>query len=294
MSGDLLALPNALIKGRSVIGGVSGPMKFDMSAAWRDATTMMAGNREVLLIVAGLFFFLPSVIMGLAMGDVQELAMADPENAAEAIATVYGSLWWLILLLSLASIVGYLALLALLRDHSRPTVGHAIRIGLAGLLPAIGTYLVLALALGIAGTALIALSAAAGGAAMALVLVILFVGFVYLCVKFSLAGPVIAIDKVYNPLTVLARSWQLTKGNSFRLFLFYLLIFIAYFVVAMVVGMVFGVLTLAIGAGASLTVNAVISGAISAVVSVVRVAVIAAAHRQLSGPSAEAVSETFE
>lgn len=266
-----------------------------MSEAWRDATAMLSGNREVLLIVAGIFFFLPSVIMGIAMGDVQEIAMADPENAAQAMTSIYGSFWWLILLISLASIVGYLALLALLRDHRRPTVADAIRIGIAGLLPALGTYVLLGLGLGIVGGILIAVSTAAGSAALgAVIALIVGVGLIYVCVKVSLAGPVIAIDKVYNPLTVLARSWQLTKGNSFRLFLFYLLIFIVYLVVAAVIGMVFGALTLALGSTVGLTINAVVSGAISAAVTVVLVAVIAAAHRQLSGPSAEAVSATFE
>lgn len=269
-------------------------MKFNMSEAWRDATAMMAGNREVLLVIAGLFFFLPSVVLGLAMGEVQEFAMADPENAAEAMAAVYGSYWWLVLLLSLASIIGYLSLLALLRDHSRPTVGQAIKIGLTGLLPAIGAYLIVSLGIGIAALALIALGGAAGVAVAALAGLIAFVGFIYVCVKVSLSGPVIAIDKIYNPLTVLARSWRLTKGNSFRLFLFYFLIFVAYFVVAIVLGIVFGGLTLALGSSIGLTLNAVVSGAISAAVSVVLVAVIAAAHRQLSGLSAEAINQTFE
>lgn len=270
-------------------------MKFSMSDAWRDATAMMTGNREVLLIVAGLFFFLPTVILGIALGDMQDLATADFETASAAMMSVYGSWWWLILLLSLASVIGYLALLALLRDHRRPTVGDAIKIGIAGLLPAIGTYLLLSLGLGIVAAVLIGISAAAGsGALVTLVSLIVAVGFVYLGVKFSLAGPVIAIDKVYNPLTVLKRSWQLTKGNSFRLFLFYLLIFIVYLVVATVIGMVFGVLTLVLGDSVGLALNAAISGAISAAVSVVLVAVIAAAHRQLSGPSAASVSETFE
>lgn len=270
-------------------------MKFNMSEAWRDATAMMAGNREVLLIVAGLFFFLPSVVLGFVMGDTQELALANPENAADVILSVYSSYWWLILLLSVASIIGYLALLALLRDHSRPTVGDAIKIGVAGLLPAIGTYVILGFAFGLVVAAVIAISAAVGsGGIAALLVLICAVGLVYVTVKVSLAGPVIAIDKVYNPLTVLARSWRLTKGNSLRLFLFYLLLFIVYIVLAAVIGMVAGVFTLALGSGPGLTVNAIISGAISAAVSVVFVAVIAAAHRQLSGPSPAAVSETFE
>lgn len=270
-------------------------MKFDMSAAWRDATSMMAGNREVLLVVAGLFFFLPSVVLGFVMGDMEELAMADPTNAANAVLAVYSNFWWVMLLISIASIVGYLALLALLRDNSRPTVADAIRIGVSGLLPALGTYLILGFGLGLAAAVLIAIAGAIGNGPIATVIAALVgVGFVYVCIKVSLAGPVIAIDKVRNPITILSRSWQLTRGNTLRLALFFLLLGIVYIVVAAVAGMIVGALTLALGTGIGLTINAVISGAISAVVSVVLVAVIAATHRQLAGPSAEAASHTFE
>ena len=127
-------------------------MKFNMSEAWRDATAMMSGNREVLLIVAGLFFFLPSLVLGLALGDVQSevesLATGNPESATRIAFSIYGQWWWLLLLIAIVSVVGYLALLALLRDTSRPTVGEAMRIGFVGLLPAIGTYIVLWLGMG--------------------------------------------------------------------------------------------------------------------------------------------------
>lgn len=270
-------------------------MKFNMSVAWRDATAMMAGNREVLLIVAGLFFFLPSLVLGFALGDAQELAMADPENAGAMMVTIYGRWWWLLTLIMIASIVGYLALLALLRDHSRPTVGEAMRIGLTGLLPAIGTYLVLTLGLGLVIGILLAIAAASGSVGVA-VLIGTLAGIlaIYVSVKVSLSGPIIAIDKVHNPIKVLARSWRLTKGNSVRLALFYVLLLIVYIVVATVLGMIVSALGLVIGASGGLIVNTVVSGLISAVISVVFVAVIAAAHRQLAGPSAEAVSETFE
>ena len=56
-------------------------MKFDMSQAWRDATAMLSGNREVLLVVAGLFFLLPGIALALALGDVQQAILADPKNA---------------------------------------------------------------------------------------------------------------------------------------------------------------------------------------------------------------------
>lgn len=274
-------------------------MKFNMSDAWRDATAMMSGNREVLLIVAGLFFFLPSLVLGLVLGNVQTevqgLATGSPERTAEIALSIYGQWWWLLILITIVSVVGYLALLALLRDNNRPTVGEAIRIGFVGLLPAIGTYFVLCLGMGFGATLLAMGARATGSGAVSLLIgAIIAILAVYVMVKVSLSGPVIAIDKVHNPFKVLGRSWKLTKGNSLRLFLFYLLIGIVYFVVVLVVGMIVGVLTLAAGASAGLIVNAVLSGAVSAAFYVILVAVIAAAHRQLAGPSAAAVSETFE
>jgi hypothetical protein len=270
-------------------------VKFSMSEAWRDATAMMSANREVLLIVAGIFFFIPGVAMGLAMGDVQQIMLADPENAQEMVLSFYADWGWLLALGGLASVLGYLALLALLRDHNRPTVGEAIKIGLIGLLPAIGAYIVLVLGLGVVAAALAMIAGVTGNAAVGLLVALVIVAVViYVLVKVSLSGPVIAIDKVYNPFKILARSWRLTKGNSFRLFLFYLLLTVTYIVIAAVSSGIIALLLALLGESVATTVNAVISAAISAVAYLVFVAVLAAVHRQLSGPSAAAVSEIFE
>lgn len=270
-------------------------MKFDMSEAWREAVAMMTGNREVLLIVAGIFFLLPSIALSLSIGEIQESIIADPESARAQILALYTDWWWLLIVVLLAQIVGYLALLALLRDSNRPTVGEALKTGLVGLLPAIGAYILLVIALSLAIGLVVGGAIASGSAAAAAIAGILaFVVAIYVCVKLSLSGPVIAIDKVFNPVAVLARSWRLTKGNSFRLFLFYVLLVIVYIIVSMVVVAIVGALTLVLGAATALTVNGVVSGVLSAAVTVVFVAVIAAVHRQLAGPSAAAVSETFE
>ena len=132
-------------------------MKFSMSEAWRDATAMMSANREVLLILAGIFFLLPSLVMALAMPGLQEAMLADPENAQARMLELYTGFWWLLLLVVLAQIVGYLALLALLRDTSRPTVGEALKAGIAGLLPAIGFYVIVCVGAVVAAMILVAL-----------------------------------------------------------------------------------------------------------------------------------------
>jgi len=270
-------------------------MKFDMSEAWRQATAMIAANREVLLVVAGLFFFLPSVALGFALGDVQSLMMEDASNAQDAVLAAYSSYWWLFLLVLVFSIIGYLTLLALLRDVQRPTVGEALRIAGSGLLPAVGAYLIFSVGMGLMLVLLVGIAAATGStAAASLALLICFVGFLYAGVKVSLAGPVIAIEKMLNPVRVLGRSWRLTKGNSFRLFVFYMLLVIAYIVVSMFAGLFVTALVFLVGSSAGLIINAVLTGLLSAVITTVLVAVLAAAHRQLAGPSAQRLSETFE
>jgi len=270
-------------------------MKFDMSAAWRDATAMISANREVLMIVAGIFFFVPGVAMTIALGDLQEFAgLTEADEIQEAMIAIYTQWGWLFALVSLVTMIGYLALLALLRDTNRPTVAEAMKIGVVGLLPAIGSYFLLVLGLGLVVALLAGAAGASGNPAVAAVaIMIIFVLMVYVLVKVSLASPVIAIEKVYNPIRILARSWKLTKGNSFRLFLFYLLLSIAYMVISLVVGIVVGVLTLALGEQAALIVNALLSGLVGAAAYTVFIAVLAAAHRQLSG-GGQAVPATFE
>jgi len=268
-------------------------MKFSMSEAWRDATAMMAANREVLVVIAGIFFLLPGLITALTVPDMQDTMLADPENAQQMVIDLYAGWWWLLLLVIVVQLVGYLGMLALLRDASRPTVGEALRAGLASLLPAIGFYILCALAVMLLTVVILALAAASPALGVVAGL-LCAVGVIYAMVKLSLGLAVIAIDRVSNPIAAIARSWRLTKGNSFRLFLFYLLLVIVYLVISIVVGMIVAALVLALGTSAALVVNGVLSAVLGAVLTVVFMAVIAAVHRQLSGPSAEAVSATFE
>lgn len=274
-------------------------MTFDMSKGWSEAIAMMRGNREVLGIVAGIFFFLPGLLFSLIGPDMNAMFSGfDPEQTEQlvaAISTVYSRYWWLFALVLLAQIVGYLALLALLRDDTRPTVGQAIATGLKSLLPAFATYLLFVVGVSLALGLLFALVAATGVPALAAVAVLLAVPVVfYLAIKVSLAAPVIAIERTFNPIAVLARSWRLTKSNSGRLFAFFVLLTVAYVVISTVLGIVLLAIVAALGDDAGRIVGAVISGLVGAVATVVLIAVLAAVHRQLAGPSAGSMRDTFE
>lgn len=272
-------------------------MKLDMGAAWNSATAMLSTNRDVVLVVAGVFFFLPYLTLALLLPE--SIRSAPPQTDTSAMIAMmtdlYANYWWAFLLVSVAQGIGMLALLALLTDRKRPTVGEALKRGAQGFLPYLGSQLLVGLSLAVAIGIPIAVAAVSGGGAVLIVLGLLaFVAGLYMFVKFSLIAQVIAIDGIMNPLKVLPRSWQLTKGNSVRLLIFYFLLLIALGIVLLLITMVSGVVFAALGAQVEAIGNGIVSSALNAVFAVIFLAALAAVHRQLAGPSTESVSETFE
>ncbi|ALE17345.1 hypothetical protein AMC99_02059 [Altererythrobacter epoxidivorans] len=272
-------------------------MKLDMGRAWNSATAMLAANKSMIAVVAGVFFFLPYLALSLLLPQTMAAAQPgdDPEQILAALTAMYSTYWWAFLLVSVAQIIGMLAILVLMSDRSRPTVGEALSRGAKGFLPyflsqmlaIFGLMVVLGIPIGIA-------SAAGAPAIVALLALIAAVIGVYVMVKFSLAAPVVAAEGLMNPVAILRRSWALTKGNSLRIFGFFLLLFIAIMVVTAVVTMVLGVLFAAIGGQVELIGNGVVSSLVNAVFLLIFYAALTAVHRQLGGPTTSEVSETFE
>lgn len=279
-------------------------MKFDSNRAWQEAVASVSANRDVLFAVAGVFFLLPAIVSTLFLSDVQTALLANlgnPEAAEQVMEGHMGAFLTIGLGTAIVQLIGYLALLALLTDRQRPTVGQAIMTGirslpslLAATILFVAGYVMLAAIYGMVATAL---GAALGLPALTFTLLVLFLALiVYVTVKFSLTLPVIIIERVMNPVTALMRSWHLTAGNSLRLFVFYLLLFLAYFAISLVAALAFmSVFSLAGDAGTmSLLFAGVVSGLIGAVASVLFTAILAAIHRQLAGPSPSTISQTFD
>jgi hypothetical protein len=293
-------------------------MKFDMSAAWNDAMGLMRGNREVLAVVAGVFFLLPSLVMAVLFADEQAEAVKMLEAMMQgnvlqdepAMALEAAPGWFLAVGLAafFVQLIGYLALLALMDGTRRPTVGEAIGTAFKCLLPLIGTvilfgigYLLFAftisLALGVVVAGIVAAtgSTAVAGSLSAIALLAIVVAIFWVMVRLSLTLAEIVLGDKLNPIRAFAGSWRLTRGNSFRLFLFYLLLAIVYLVIYIVV---FGVLLSAVmvafsGATAGFILG-LFAGLIGALFGVVGTAIVAATYHQLAGPSAAAFSQTFE
>lgn len=271
-------------------------MKFDSNRAWKEAAAAVSANREVLFAIAGVFILLPSLAFGLLFPQ----PVATPEMTGEQAATLMLAFYqdampWL-LPMAILQAVGSLSLLSLFTDRSRPTVGEAIRMGAMGLLPYLGAQLLVGFVLAGIAVLAIGLATATGLVALAVALWIgVVVVAVYVIIKTSLVAPVVMVEGVRNPIVALRRSWLLTKGNSARIAVFYSLLVLVFIIAISIISALIGiVVSLVAGAEGARVANVIVSSAMGATMALYFMSVVAAIHRQLAGPSPEAVGATFE
>lgn len=262
-------------------------MKFNLDTAWKDATSLLSRNLGLLAVIAGVFFFIPYAAIAIAMPEMGNLEAAQASGNFDAIMAavteLYTTYWWVFLIVGIVQGIGLLSMLALVRRRANPTVGEAISTGLRSVPSYIGSQLLQTALIVIAATLLVGIGAVTGLSALAaLGGVIAFVVTCYILVKLSLAAPIIAIEGELNPVRALRRSWALTKGNSVRLFFFYLLLLVAFVVVSSVISLVLGLVFAFAGEQAALLGDAVISGLVNAAMIVAMVCILAAVHTQLS------------
>jgi hypothetical protein len=262
-------------------------MKFDLDTAWKDTTGLLSRNLGLLAVIAGVFFFLPYAGITIVLPEMANLETAQASGNFDAmmaaVTDLYSSYWWVFLILAIVQGIGLLSMLALVRRRANPTVGEALSTGARSVPSYIGAQLLQTALIVVVAILLVGIGAVTGLQALAaLGGVIAFVVICYVVVKLSLAAPVIAIEGELNPVRALQRSWSLTRGNSIRLFFFYLLLIVAFLVLSAVVSLVLGLAFAFAGEQAALLGEAVISGLVNAVMIVVMVCVLAAVHTQLA------------
>ncbi|HEU4821518.1 MAG TPA: glycerophosphoryl diester phosphodiesterase membrane domain-containing protein [Qipengyuania sp.] len=263
-------------------------MKLDLNAAWDQAVRLIAANREVLLVLGGVFFFLPYVLFTLLVPVPDFAGVAGPsgENRAALEAAINGFLveyWWALLLLALIISAGAIAVMAVIGDPSRPTVGTAMKRGAAFLPTSLGAQILSSLATSLVLAVATFLGLLTGSEAVAAALSIFALPvIVWLMTRWSLSGPVIAIERTANPIAALRRSWRLTAGNGLRLIAFYVLLFAAFFVISQVLGLIIGLVTALLEAEMARVLGALLSGLLMTALILVGYAVIASIHRQFA------------
>ena len=268
--------------------------KLDSNAAWKEASSQVSANRDVFLALAGVFFVVPSLALTVIGGEPEVVPGMQPAQISAALMAFLAGTWWLFALGLILQFSGMLAILTLMRDRTRPTVSEAINGALRGLLPFLVAQLLVAFTALLVGGLAIALGGAIAPA-LAVVALLLVMGFVIFAnIRLILIAPVIAVEGTRNPVTVLQRSWALTRGQFWRIFVFLALVVILFAVVLVVVSRLVGlVLTIFASGETQRLLGALLSSTMTGVLLVYLTGIYSAIHRQLAGPGKADLSETF-
>ena len=223
-------------------------MKFDMNRAWEEGVRLLRTNRELVLVLAGLFLFLPPFALGIFSPETLSAPAIENTETAQAEMMAFVSRNGVgLLFVQILQALGFLSLLALFARR-RPTVGQAIKTGAIELLPLIAAQVFVTITLvALGGMAVAAVAAAAGqGAAFIVVLIVLAIALIVLARLVALA-PLLVFEQRLNPFAAMVDSWRLTKGHGRRIFIFLLLVGIALTIVSLLVGGLIALLTALIG-----------------------------------------------
>jgi len=284
-------------------------MKLDLNQAWQQGMNLVAANWQLLLVLAGLFLFLPSVALTVLMPDMFSglQGMTEPDEINAWMLANWPSFVGATFVATFFQFIGYMAMIALMGAH-RPTVGEALKMALISLPSMIAAFIIFAIGYVVVfGVLSLVIGLLVGGLAYAglggggatgiafLIMIPLLVVQFYLMARLSMTMPAMVIERRLNPFDALRRSWSLTTGNGLRLFVFYALLMIAYFVILMVVSLfAAGVFGLAADSSTATMGSAILTGLLGAAFSMIFSGVVAAVFQRLAGPDAGEVSETFE
>ncbi|MBB5987472.1 MULTISPECIES: hypothetical protein [Sphingobium] len=248
--------------------------KIDLNLVWADARAMGNANRDLLTAIAGMFLLLPSLVAEQFMVLPAAPAGAEPTGPELMLRLAeYATLNWPVMLVySAVTSFGMLALQSLLLRAERLTVRESLQAALL-LLP--GFFL---------ARIMQGLGVSAG------LFLFMLPGF-YLIGRLALIAPVAAAERLTNPLLILQRSAQLTRGNGWRIFALLALIFCVMLVISLVATSVTGVIAeLLLPRDAADFAMTLVGSLLETVLSLIIVLVTAALYRAAAAPAARSWS----
>lgn len=249
-------------------------MKLDFSNAWADAMGLLRGHLELVLTIAGVFLLLPPLLVEVFIPF--ESAAEDIPTLMQDFSQYLGRYGGILLLVGLVSAFGQVAIIRLLLDHARPTVGQA----LAKALPLLPWYFLTSL---IVGLILI------GGG------LLFVIPGLYLLGRLAVAGVVVVAEERRNPFDAIRRSFAVTRGNGWRAFLLFAIVWVTGTIVTLAIGTIIGIV-LAIGGlgetGVGAFLSAFVSSLLGAALSLVLLLIYIAIYRQLGAAQTVSVPST--
>ncbi|NBC87978.1 MAG: hypothetical protein GVX90_00490, partial [Alphaproteobacteria bacterium] len=165
--------------------------------------------------------------------------------------------------------------------------------GVTGAPSYFATQVLFAIAAGLVIGLPVALVAALAPIAAVLLGLLLLVVLLYAAFKLLLIPAIIGIEGAFNPLAIIARSWRLTKGNTLRIFVFLVLLFLVITIITIIVTLILGLVFAAMGDDIARIGNGFVGALANAATGAIYLTVLASIHRQLTG-GGEDVVRTFE
>ncbi|HEX4847085.1 MAG TPA: hypothetical protein VFV30_02990 [Novosphingobium sp.] len=260
--------------------------RFDSNRAWQEGSSAVAGNRDALLALAGVFIVVPTfALTTLAPFPAVEQGK-DATHLLEALGVYFDEHWLAVSAVIVAQFIGTLCMLALISERSRPTVSEAIRLAFRFAPPFLAGMALIMLAMPIIASVPGALLGISGVAALSLLG--LGAGFVlafYGLSRLSLFGPAVLTEQRFNPFAALRRSLELTRDNGWRLTTFLVLLTLAFRLVGLLIVAAASLLTtVAAGPESAAVVAAFFDSVMQGAYFTFLVAVLSAAYRQLAEP----------
>jgi hypothetical protein len=262
-------------------------MKLSYDALWQDTVAMMRAHLPLVIAIAGVFLFLPDLLLSHFFPQPERLGDGDAMMAAMN-AYVAASWPWHLLNL-LINLTGTLAILVLVLDPALPTVSAAIARG-ARLLP---RYLLAYLLSGlIVAFAFLVLAVPAlqllSMRVFLLMLPALAAPAFYLYARFLPLASILVVEDQRNPVRLIRRSLELTRSVGPALLGLFVILLVAFLVVMLVVVAVLrALLVLAFGAQLGGFLLLIAYTAVLTGFTVVLILLGAAVYRKLTGTAAE-------
>jgi hypothetical protein len=244
-------------------------MKFSYSSAWEEAVGLIKSHFPLFLAIAGVFLFLPSLLVG------HFFPMSSPGNATfqqlvDAFREYVSANGHWLFLNGLLNMVGALAMLILIFDSARPTVGSAIGRAFA-ILP---FYFLASLLSG-----LIML----GG------FLLFIIPAFYLYGRLAVLAPVMVVEGQRNPVVAIQRSFAVTRGNGWAVLGLILAVAVAGILISTAIVVVLGsVFVILLGQQLGLLLALILKTAIDTSVSTLVIALTATIYRQLAAKASAA------
>jgi hypothetical protein len=252
--------------------------KLSISKAWDEARAIIARDGSLLMTIALALFVLPGVIS----------ETVTPDAPVGEFPPV--GYWTVVTVIALLiALVGQLAVIRL-GTGSRATVGEAIGDGARRAPAYLAASLIWLLPFLLIGAVLLGLVARdpenpSGPAVIGLLLLVCVM--LYFAIRMLMTSAVASTESA-NPLAIIRRSWELTRGHWLRLLGFFLVFLLGALFVVVAVGQIVGIIAeLALGGTEPMTLGGLLTSLItqivSAAVSVLLMLMIARIYVQLAG-----------